>query len=259
MCMINIFLRSSLLGLAISLCTATTDSQLRFLGRVQERCAVVKCPADICQDGRHRRQIGESCCACPEEKCASAMCPADICKDGSSRRQIGENCCACPEEKCASAVCPADLCQDGSKRRQIGENCCACPGDTCALAACPKDICHDGSGRRQIGDNCCACPPMSNRSLGESCGPCFSPTGHCGNCREGLECQCVGLCADPFIADAPSTCVEIRTSTMTTTILSRCALAVCPTDICHDGSSRRQIGDNCCACPTVTNKSLGES
>jgi len=59
--------------------------------------------------------------------CASAVCPADICQDGNGRRQIGEKCCACPEEKCASAVCPADICQDGGNRRQIDEKCCACP------------------------------------------------------------------------------------------------------------------------------------
>jgi len=191
------------LGLAISLCTATTDSQLRFLGRVQERCAVVKCPADICQDGRHRRQIGESCCACPEEKCASAMCPADICKDGSNRRQIGEKCCACPEET----------------NMTVATTMTTTVLSRCALAVCPQDICHDGRSRRQIGDNCCACPPtMTNKSLGDSCGPCFSPTGHCGSCKEGLECQCVGLCADPLIADAPRTCV---TSGSSTTLIAR--------------------------------------
>merc|ERR1712232_967398 len=28
-----------------------------------------------------------------------------------------------------------------------------------------------------------------------------------------------------------------------------CADAVCPEDLCLDGSSRRPIGDDCCACP----------
>ena len=32
--------------------------------------------------------------------------------------------------------------------------------------------------------------------------------GDVGECAEGLKCACVGTCADPMIADYPSTCVE---------------------------------------------------
>ena len=28
-----------------------------------------------------------------------------------------------------------------------------------------------------------------------------------------------------------------------------CHYAICPMDVCLDGRGRRQIGDNCCACP----------
>lgn len=290
--MMNTFFRGSLCALAIGLCAATVDSQPRFLGRsqcaslvcpadicqdgsnrrqigenccacprveinmtvavttdVRSRCASAECPQDVCHDGRGRRQMGENCCACPAEKCASVQCPADICQDGSNRRQIGENCCACQEvetnmavtsttsvtSNCALAKCPQDLCYDGSGRRQIGENCCACPEEEtnmtvtltttvaskCALAKCPQDICHDGSGRRQIGDNCCACPAITNRSLGEPCGPCLSPTWDCGSCKAGLECRCVGLCADQMIEDSPMTCVasgSVTTSTRTSRV-----------------------------------------
>jgi len=44
--------------------------------------------------------------------------------------------------------------------------------------------------------------------VGEACGPCFSETGNCGTCAPGLKCSCVGACANPMIADAPSTCVQ---------------------------------------------------
>lgn len=37
--------------------------------------------------------------------------------------------------------------------------------------------------------------------------------GHAGECADGLSCECVGACADPMIADAPSTCVLCITCT----------------------------------------------
>jgi hypothetical protein len=52
------------------------------------------------------------------------------------------------------------------------------------------------------------------KGLGESCGECFSESGFCGTCQDGLACKCIGDCANPMIADAPATCVE---STATTT------------------------------------------
>merc|ERR1712241_712973 len=32
-------------------------------------------------------------------------------------------------------------------------------------------------------------------------------------------------------------------------VLTDCTDAICPADVCPDGFGRRQIGDNCCACP----------
>mmetsp|Transcript_34484 Transcript_34484/g.104031 ORF Transcript_34484/g.104031 Transcript_34484/m.104031 type:complete len:151 (+) Transcript_34484:227-679(+) len=46
---------------------------------------------------------------------------------------------------------------------------------------------------------------LSDLGPGEACGP--SMIGHLGGCADGLACECVGDCADPFIGDAPSTCV----------------------------------------------------
>jgi len=45
------------------------------------------------------------------------------------------------------------------------------------------------------------------RKLGETCGYVFG-IGNVGECAEGLKCACVGGCADPMIADYPSTCVK---------------------------------------------------
>jgi len=44
------------------------------------------------------------------------------------------------------------------------------------------------------------------RTLGQTCGS--SIAGFVGNCADGLKCACVGECANPNIADAPSTCIE---------------------------------------------------
>jgi len=45
------------------------------------------------------------------------------------------------------------------------------------------------------------------RKLGETCGYVFG-NGNVGECAEGLKCACVGMCADPMVADFPSTCVK---------------------------------------------------
>merc|ERR1712183_588095 len=91
---------------------------------------------------------------------------------------------------------------------------------------------------------------------GESCGECFSESGFCGTCQDGLACKCIGDCANPMIADAPATCVAAD-ATFATTTENLCSLAFCPEDICPDGQGRRQIGNDCCACPAL--RGLGES
>merc|ERR1719383_1210364 len=48
---------------------------------------------------------------------------------------------------------------------------------------------------------------VGGRALGDVCGYVFG-MGDVGDCGEGLKCACVGACADPMIADYPSTCVE---------------------------------------------------
>merc|ERR1719397_228040 len=53
----------------------------------------------------------------------------------------------------------------------------------------------------------CECPEVKPRELGETCGYVFG-LGYAGDCAEGLTCACVGMCANPWIADYPSTCVE---------------------------------------------------
>jgi len=50
-------------------------------------------------------------------------------------------------------------------------------------------------------------PTLSYRGLGESCGYVFG-IGEVGKCAEGLLCACVDACANPMIADAPSTCIQ---------------------------------------------------
>jgi hypothetical protein len=56
-------------------------------------------------------------------------------------------------------------------------------------------------------------PPL--RGEGEPCGYGYTdlPEGFFGNCTDGLDCKCVGSCADPGIADAPSTCTKPTDST----------------------------------------------
>merc|ERR1719323_1282781 len=49
------------------------------------------------------------------------------------------------------------------------------------------------------------------RKIGETCGWVFGP-GYVGDCEPGLECMCVGSCADQMVADAPSTCVVVETA-----------------------------------------------
>jgi len=50
------------------------------------------------------------------------------------------------------------------------------------------------------------------RKEGETCGWVFGP-GYVGECETGLECKCVGVCEDPMVMDAPSTCVKAETQT----------------------------------------------
>ena len=66
----------------------------------------------------------------------------------------------------------------------------------------------------EVGEfNCptCGCTDLPARELGESCEYVFG-IGDVGECAEGLVCMCVGPCADPMIADYPSTCIEERPS-----------------------------------------------
>jgi tyrosinase len=47
--------------------------------------------------------------------------------------------------------------------------------------------------------------PVKLGQEGDACGE--TMIGMLPGCDEGLSCECVGACADPFIADAPRTCV----------------------------------------------------
>eukprot|EP00493_Phyllostaurus_siculus_P027346 UN27693 len=48
--------------------------------------------------------------------------------------------------------------------------------------------------------------PLKVRKSGETCGYVFG-IGEVGGCVDGLICACVGACADPMVADAPSKCI----------------------------------------------------
>jgi len=79
---------------------------------------------------------------------------------------------------------------------------------------CPIcDACPPGMTEANEVDrfNCptCGCTDLPARELGESCEYVFG-IGDVGECAEGLVCMCVGPCADPMIADYPSTCIEER-------------------------------------------------
>merc|ERR1719285_1318724 len=52
--------------------------------------------------------------------------------------------------------------------------------------------------------------PLKVRKSGETCGYVFG-IGNVGDCVDGLTCACVGACADPMIADAPSSCIRTET------------------------------------------------
>eukprot|EP00493_Phyllostaurus_siculus_P022282 UN22614 len=83
-------------------------------------------------------------------------------------------------------------------------------------SGCTEDamICPDGSMVTRDSENNCEFFPCQTtttmsggNALGDMCGYVFG-MGDVGDCAEGLVCACVGACADPFIADYPSTCVE---------------------------------------------------
>eukprot|EP00493_Phyllostaurus_siculus_P020274 UN20599 len=80
-----------------------------------------------------------------------------------------------------------------------------CPEVMCRM------YCEHGWVTDEDGCSICQCAdaPVTPepRQLGETCGYVYGP-GFVGDCADGLKCACVGNCADPRIADAPTTCIE---------------------------------------------------
>jgi hypothetical protein len=73
---------------------------------------------------------------------------------------------------------------------------------------CPEDVqvCRDGTIYERQPPFCEFSAVCSAGGLGEVCGE--TMLGDMGGCQDGLECLCVGACADPMIADAPSICLS---------------------------------------------------
>jgi len=157
-----------------------------------------------------------------------------LCVDGWS----GPTCAVTPD------VCDPNPCQNGATCSPNGDSgtvMCTCTegwnGPVCAQADNPCDenpspclnggTCNPGEGPGTFtcectdgftGEDCGTATQVSIRFLGETCGYVFG-IGFVGNCDTGLSCECVNFCANPNIADAPSTCVgghEIASTTTTT-------------------------------------------
>lgn len=83
---------------------------------------------------------------------------------------------------------------------------------------------------------------MALKMCGDSYGPIFSPSGHCRFCHEASECR--------WAVPGVDTLTSVAGQAIAKTATTKCSSAVCPADTCPDGSSRRQVGETCCACPS---------
>lgn len=190
-------------------------------------CREFECPDDMMAIQTHRPNPDEGDC------CGQFVCEAHS-GPGSDDSGEEEDDVCCDEATAACMACAAGVTIEEVCDRQ--PHFPDCPNQ-CDNIACDEPQCRSGENlvlvHRPNPDEGICCPVfecvMELKHEGEACGACFSETGFCGDCARGLECQCVGACADPRIADAPSTCVnpnEIRSTDSPTDTPRACCRAL---------------------------------
>ncbi|KAK7237322.1 8-hydroxy-dADP phosphatase [Aureococcus anophagefferens] len=77
-------------------------------------------------------------------------------------------------------------------------------GESCGYGECAAGLSCD----RNPADGTRTCVRIAtDRGEGDACGP-YWAGWHYGECAAGLSCECAGMCADPMVADYPTTCVR---------------------------------------------------
>jgi len=124
-----------------------------------------------------------------------------------------------PEDTDAPDVCQPVVCGCAPGLLTVEEvDESGCVTSCSCVTDCPPVVCVCMPGQTVVesidedGCSTCSCAPDTTtmapvNGLGDACGFVFG-RGDVGECDEGLVCACVGPCADPMIADYPSTCVQ---------------------------------------------------
>lgn len=140
-----------------------------------------------------------------------------MCYDPCLGKEKGESCsirCHPKDETCMETrelrTCHDDGCMLGVPEYDACDG--AKDGDTCTT--CPSwevpGGCFETKELKTCQGGKCKSAAAELKEEGESCGACFSITGDCGTCADGLSCVCEGDCANTQIADIPSTCVDLH-------------------------------------------------